>query len=339
MAGGSVGNRRVVRRPYFFEIFILANLAALVVITRDLRPVVLTNIPVSLELIPQIAGPGALGVALALIVAFFRGTARRYLRVIRSAGWLLDTVRMVLAAVMTSHVYFWIKLLVPILNERDFDQLLWNLDQSLFFGFAPALLFADLFSHPAAMRVIDWSYAKVFFTSFTVAFMFFLAVPSRRVRMAFITGSSILWIAGAWIYLIAPSLGPALRFPELWAPYAESLRVTVYSQALLMDNYRKVLMWKQGASEGVHYMLGVAAFPSLHVGFQTYLFLWMRHLWVFGQIVFGIFVLAIAVGSVVTGWHYLIDGIAGALLALTAYLAGARLWRTREYFRLRAALR
>ncbi|HEX6176973.1 MAG TPA: phosphatase PAP2 family protein [Thermoanaerobaculia bacterium] len=340
MVGGRVGNRRVVRRPYFFEIFIFVNLVVAVLVTRHLRPVVLTNIPTSfVELLPQIVIPGVVGVAISLAVAAFRGKAASYLRVIRSRGWLVDTARMIIATILTSHIYFWIKLLVPILHHRDFDQFFWNLDQSLFFGFAPALLFADLFSHPVAMRAIDWSYGRIFSYSFTLAFMYFLSAPSRRVRMAFMSGSAILWLAGAWLYLAVPTLGPALRFPELWSAYASSMPSTTYLQTMLMDNYRKVLLWQQGASVGVHSMLGVGAFPSLHVGFQTYVFLWMRRLWTFGEIVFGIFVVTILIGSVVTGWHYLIDGIAGAVLALLAYLVAARWWRTREFFRLRGATR
>jgi len=65
----------------------------------------------------------------------------------------------------------------------------------------------------------------------------------------------------------------------------------------------------------------------------------MRRLWVYGEIVFGVFLLIIMIGSVVTGWHYLIDSIAGALLALGGYLLGSRLWSIREWRRLRAALR
>ena len=42
-----------------------------------------------------------------------------------------------------------------------------------------------------------------------------------------------------------------------------------------------------------------------------YVFLWLRRLWTWGQVMFGFFVLAILLGSMVTGWHYLIDGLAG----------------------------
>ena len=75
--------------------------------------------------------------------------------------------------------------------------------------------------------------------------------------------------------------------------------------------------------------MGIAAFPSLHVGFQTYVFLWMRRLWTSGEVLFGIFVVVIFLGSMITGWHYFIDGVAGAALALGCYVLFDRLERRR----------
>ena len=82
-------------------------------------------------------------------------------------------------------------------------------------------------------------------------------------------------------------------------------------------------------------LFGIAAFPSLHVGFQTFVFLWFRRLWLSGQIIFAIFVLLIFLGSVITGWHYLVDAYAGLLLAAIAYGVPARVFRIREWARLR----
>ncbi|HUP44644.1 MAG TPA: phosphatase PAP2 family protein [Thermoanaerobaculia bacterium] len=340
MAGAVARNRRVMRRPYFYEVFVLVNLAGIVVMTSHLNPVVLGTLPDTLgDLALQMGAYTLAGVVVRSIVARWRGGWPEYLRILRSGGWLLDTARLILFAALLSHTYFWIKLLVPILNPRDFDQMLWDLDQRMFFGFAPAVLFADLFSHPLAMRAIDWSYAKIFIASIALAFAFFLSAPARRLRVAFMTGTAILWLAGVWLYLLVPSLGPAFRFPELWIPLADSLPTTHQLQAALMDNYRRVLQWRDGPSPDVQLMFGVAAFPSLHVGFQTFAFLWMRRLWIYGEIVFGIFLLTIVIGSVVTGWHYLIDGVAGALLALVAYVISARLWRIGAWLRLRTATR
>ena len=332
--------RRIVRRPYFFEAFTLANLALIFILTSRANPFVLTTMPTTFRsFIPTLLGYTVAGVVIRCIVAAARGELKGYLRHIRTVGWLVDTIRLVVFGATMVHAYFWIKLVVPLMGPRLLDQELWDLDQAMLFGFSPNILFLEIFSQPVAMRVIDWSYARIFFASMTVAFVFFLSSPSRRVRVAFSTGNSIMWLIGSWLYMLVPSLGPAFRFPEVWMPFEQGLPLTQHFQAVLMANYRQVLQLPLGTAKDVQLMLGIGAFPSLHVAFQTYAFLWMRRLWIYGQIVFGVFAVLILIGSVVTGWHYLIDGVAGIVLAAISYLVAARLWNLREWRRLRTATR
>jgi membrane-associated phospholipid phosphatase len=98
---------------------------------------------------------------------------------------------------------------------------------------------------------------------------------------------------------------------------------TQHLQRLLMTNYRAVQLSLGASSEPINIFFGVAAFPSLHVGFQVLAFFWMRRLSRWGTL-FGLLALFTLIGSVVTGWHYLVDGLAGALLAWAAYTAAQR---------------
>jgi hypothetical protein len=331
-----IADRRVHARPYFVEIFALANFLLILLLIWRAKWLVLSTLPKTLLYFGgTLLIYAALGVIIRCIVAAIRGNLRRYVARIRTSGWLTDLVRMVVFGSVVAHTYAWIKLVVPLVHGRSYDQMLWDLDQAMFFGFSPNVLFINLFGHPTVMQVIDWTYARIFFASMTVAFGFFLSEPSRRLRIAFNTGNSVMWCAGAWLYMLIPSIGPAYRFPDLWLPLSSVLPITQNTQRLLMSNYQNVLRLPSGGSGDVQLMLGVAAFPSLHVGFQTFSFLWMRRIWISGQVIFGIFVLAILIGSVVTGWHYLIDGIAGMLLAALSYWIPARMWRVRRWRRLR----
>ena len=92
----------------------------------------------------------------------------------------------------------------------------------------------------------------------------------------------------------------------------------------LMLNYTAILNYRGGVNVPVNVLFGVAAFPSLHVAFETLVLLWMRRLWRYGEVIFGVFTLIIFVGSIITGWHYLIDGLAGALLAAACYAVAVR---------------
>lgn len=331
-----IADRRVYARPYFFELFTVANLLLVMLVMERGQSLPIVTLPKTvMNFGGTLLAYTALGVIIRLLVAHWRGTTQEYLARIRSAGWLTDLVRLLFFGSMLAHTYAWIKLVVPLLHPRLYDQELWNLDQAMLFGYSPNVLFINLFGRSIAMRAIDWSYARIFFASMTVAFGYFLSEPSRRLRVAFHTGNTVMWIGGAWLYMLLPSLGPAYRFPEIWLPLATALPLTQASQAMLMRNYQNLLRLSSGATDNIHLMFGIAAFPSLHVGFQTFAFLWMRRLWIYGEIVFGIFVLAILIGSVVTGWHYLIDGIAGILVALVSYWISVRMGRIRRWLRLR----
>ncbi|HEX8154518.1 MAG TPA: phosphatase PAP2 family protein [Thermoanaerobaculia bacterium] len=329
----TASNRRIHPRPYFFEWFTLANLVLAIVFLRADRGFeVATNVNLAVNLVIHTC----VSVAIRGAVARYRGE-REYFRIVRSIGWITDTLRIIISATLVVFVYGWIKLVVPLHHPRLFDQELWNLDQTMLFGVSPNILVLDLFSNRALLRVIDWSYAYIFVASFVILMGYFLAEPSRRLRVAFTSGNSLMWIAGAWLYLLIPSLGPAYRFPDVYFAYADALKRTQYLQALLMRNYQNVIRVAshRPATAPISIMFGIGAFPSLHVGLQTFAFFWMRKLWTAGEVLFAIFVFVILLGSLMTGWHYLIDGLAGFALGWLAYTVFARRARVDRWLTLR----
>ena len=326
-------------RPYFFELFAVANLVIIQVLLWPVRAPL-----ASLPRVVWVMGSGFLlqvsaGLVIRAVVAWRRQQLRAYLAVIRSPRWITDTLRIALFSGVFIHTYGWIKLAVPLLRSRLFDQELWDLDAMLFAGYSPSEFFLTLFSAPSVLRAIDWTYANVFFASLVIASVFFGSSPSARLRIAFMDSNVLLWLSGAWLYVALPSLGPAYRFPAVWLPLAALLDRTQTLQRLLMTNYQNVLQFARGVGRPVNVLFGVAAFPSLHVAFQTLVFLWMRRVWRWGGIVFGVFVVTILIGSIVTGWHYLIDGVAGILLAWLCYFASSRAHKMPRLFAIRIAAR
>jgi hypothetical protein len=314
-----------IARPYFFEVFTIANFLILLFVLRGvtskpfwtLGPLVLT---IALGVVVQTA----IGVAIRLAFAAIRGTAMELLAAYRSGGWLMDTLRLAIGGGLWTHTYGWIKLTTPVLHPHLYDQQLWNLDRAICFGYQPSFFVLSLFSAPAIMRLIDWTYAYVFFASVNIASIFFASSPDRRLRIAFMNSNALLWLTGGWLYVAVPSLGPAYRFPEVWVPLAPWLDRTQTFQRLLMTNYRNVLLSLRGVQRPINILFGIGAFPSLHVGFQMLAFLWLRRVTRWGGPVFLVFVFFIAIGSLVTGWHYLVDGLAGAALAWACYAAAQR---------------
>lgn len=318
-----LSNHVHVRRPYFFELFTLVNFAAIAIwMAPSLPP---QRWLVALIFLPVYLGLAIVGVLVRYVVARTRGRSHSLLRVFRSRRWLTDSVRLVVFSTWTTFTYGCIKLLVPIGHPRLFDRELWNLDARLFFGMSPNVFFVSLFGNPFVLKAIDWTYANAFLASLWIASMYFLSSPARRTRIAFMNSNCLLWLLGAWLYMLVPSLGPAYRFPDVWLPLAHSLERTQTLQRLLMTNYQAVL---HGAPANILY--GIAAFPSLHVGFVSLAFFWMRKLERWGSLLFGVFLVLIFVGSVVTGWHYLIDSLAGLALAWICYAAASRLSGSRR---------
>ena len=307
------------KRPYFVELFVAVNLIAVIAYAHQSLPLLGRPLKTVAGLVLSLAGQALLGIVIRCVVALLRKD-RAYLRTIRSAEWLTDTVRLVVAAALVIFVYGWIKLTVPVYHPTLFDQVLWDLDQLIGFGVAPTVFLLDLFGNGAFLRAIDWLYANIFFASTIVASAYFFSDPRKRIRVAFANGYAVLWIVGGWLYLAVPSLGPAYAFKDIWFAHGDTLKITQYFQAMLMRNYQNVIRAASGQpSGGVSIVFGIGAFPSLHVAFQTYVFLWMRRLWTSGEVLFGLFAVAIFLGSMITGWHYLVDGIAGAVLAYACY--------------------
>jgi hypothetical protein len=312
-------------RPYFFEVFTIANFVVLLVALRGMTFMPFWKLG---ALIPSVAAgflvQALIGMAIRLALAARRGTARELLATYRSPGWIVDTLRLAFFSGLWIHTYGWLKLTTPMLHSALFDQQLWNIDRTIFFGYEPNFFLLTLFSAPNVLRVIDWTYANIFFVSLNIVAIFMASAPERRLRIAFMNSNALLWLIGAWIYVAVPALGPAYRFPEVWLPLAPLLAQTQNFQRLLMSNYEAVLASMRGVSRPVEILYGVAAFPSLHVAFQTLAFLWMRRLTKWDASLFGIFAIFIFIGSIVTGWHYLIDGVAGAALAFLCYTAARR---------------
>lgn len=307
------------RRPYFFEILTVVSFAAIAIWMAPLQPARRWLASFSLAL--PFLGAALAGVAIRYILARRCGRGRAFLRVIRSPRWITDSVRLIFFCGLWTYTYCIIKLLIPLAHPRLFDQELWNLDTRLFFGISPNVFFVSLFSHPWALEAIDWTYSNVFLASLWIAAVYFLSAPSRRLRLTFMSSNVALWLIGAWLYMLVPSLGPAYRFPEVWLPLAAHLGRTQFLQRLLMTNYQTVL---QGRPGPISLVYGIAAFPSLHVGFVTLVWLWMRRSSKAAGLLFGTFTILIFIGSVVTGWHYLIDSIAGVVLARICYAVAAR---------------
>ena len=122
-----------------------------------------------------------------------------------------------------------------------------------------------------------------------------------------------------------PSLGPCFVLKD---DYTE-VRAAMPSQSATMDllfaHYGRIrALHRHPEGADISPYLGVAAMPSLHVGAQAFFMFFARRR---SKTLFAVFAVLTAITfftSVVSGWHYAIDGYAAVLLAWLCEVAGRR---------------
>jgi hypothetical protein len=312
---------------YAFEWFAVLSTALVVVFLRanhlrvGWRAFNLT-VPPMLWTLPKIL---VAGVAIHVVLTWFgRRSVRAYLVGFLRPASLLLWLRVCFATMLTAFAYPWLKVSVPLLNERLWDAELWRLDRWLHFGVAPNVFAVELFRNTPLVAPIDRWYA-LWITSIFVAWSWSAAHPEPSRRRNFALGCAILSSFGAWIYFSVPALGPCYAYPETFAPVRAELPHATAAQATLGANYAKMVAGRDGTLRQFNPFFGVAAMPSLHVGAHWLFALWARR-WAPRMFRLCVGVAALTfVGSIVTGWHYAVDGYVGALLAWGACHLAARL--------------
>ena len=135
--------------------------------------------------------------------------------------------------------------------------------------------------------------------------------------------SSLLLPAAARAQIVQPSVPGDVHVTDDFVPFL--MYHAVGTQGALAANYARMIAGRDGSLREFNPYLGVAAFPSLHVGAHWLFALWARR---HARPMFVPFAVATAltfVASVATGWHYAVDGYAGLLLAWLVVTVADRL--------------
>ena len=317
--------RIVARSLHFFEWLILIQLLAMHALfyfkgcgwqwwTLPVSFLTFGPYPVLLSL----AGMLFMGLGLGLWRRRLSAAGAYFQRLLTWEWWSL-TLRIWLGIVLSMHIYVWLKLYVPFINSNLLDTSIWEFEQSLLGGMSPNVFILELFKYPWALRGMDWAYPNLFQFGLLACLMIIPALPSRCLRLACATSYILMWTTGGWLHVLLPVMGPCYWFPSCWKPYAQWLPRTLHMQAELLKNYQELTLFGHGAGLQVHPAFGVAAMPSMHNANQALLAMWAWRLnrwagwgiWITFALIF--------LGSVITGWHYVVDSVAGAALAAAWY--------------------
>jgi hypothetical protein len=246
-----------------------------------------------------------------------RRPVRAYLRSASAAPWLWLWVRLWAACMLTSFVYFWLKVCVPLIHAQRFDEPLWRLDRLLHLGVSPTFLLQGVLPASGALRALDYWYG-LWLVTLVVGISFFAASADATLRRGVVLSCILVWAAGACLYAALPALGPIYAFPSAFEALPAEMPIAAAQQELLWSNYERVTGLAQGRADHTR---GVAALPSLHVAFHALFAFWAARSARDLLPVFALAALFTFVASVRTGWHYALDGYVGIAIAWLAYRA------------------
>lgn len=229
-----------------------------------------------------------------------------------------------------------IKAAVPELQPYVWDARLAAFDQALHGGVQPWQWLQPVLGHPLLTALLNAAYHLWFFLLFAMLYWLVFSTDRPQLRMRFLLCFMLCWIVlGNGVAVLLSSAGPC---------YYHLVQAGADPYAGLMDYLRsadrhfpvlaldvQTLMW-QGYQQKLGVSgLAISAMPSMHVASSVLLALLGWQLNRAAGIALTLFALLIMLGSVHLGWHYAVDGYAGALGAvllwrLTGWLQGAP-WR------------
>jgi len=241
--------------------------------------------------------------------------SRAALRNVRRERWTLGRAVAAGCALISFYVTYMayrnLKSVVPLLRPGDlFDRELADLDRALFGGHDPAALLHSLLGTGISTHVLSAAYV-----AFIVFLPLSLALPlvfSRDLQagLFYATALSANWVLGAATYFMLPALGPIYADPAAFAglPVSE----VTHLQDILLDQRLEFLQAPRTGTPQA-----IAAFASLHISMSLTAAI-AAHLLTLGRrakaglwIWFALTVLS----TVYLGWHYVLDDLAGLVIA------------------------
>ena len=231
-------------------------------------------------------------------------------------------LRLILAVQLVMATYTSVKQAIPMINPARYDGALIAIEKFIHFGINPAWMLAG--SNPPQwwLTILDKAY-YLWFPVKPLVIACFLTTRNWRKRNHFFAAYLSTWLVAVLIGLLWPSHGPCYVDASVF-PAAE-MRLCEYTQGWLGENYASLETIRAWGNGNLVFGCGLMAMPSLHVTICVLyvIFMWNeKPIWRWGSIIYASLIF---LGSLYSGWHYAIDGYAGALIAITVTWITAKL--------------
>ena len=227
--------------------------------------------------------------------------------------------------------YTTIKVRIPTLMPFAWDDTFAALDASLFLGTDPWKAFGWIYDNPALLRTVDFLYdlwAVLLVGGWITCFVAGGIEPARRLR--YCLSLMMTWfIGGNLLALLFSSAGPCF-YEHVGADPARYSDLMTHLRSLpdMRSPGMQDMLWQTFQQDGLG-IGGISALPSMHCA-TAFLYVLMFGRTLVWRAVTSAYFVVILFGSVILGWHYLMDGLAGIAVAYACWkisrLIAARLY-------------
>ena len=250
-------------------------------------------------------------------------------RALLDRGRLVRALPVLLALGVFMSAFTSLKTMIPLLHPYDWDPAFAAWDRMLHGGVDPWRLLHPWLARPEATVALNAAYNAWFFVMAAVTLWQVFRADDGRTRTQYLLTFVLLWaLLGTVLAAMFASVGPCfyqrlLGDPGTFGPLMAYLRATADSHPVWAMATQDRL-WSAYADGGLRLGSGISAMPSLHVATAVLFALagFRQARWL--GVALSLFAAAILVGSVHLGWHYAIDGYAGAAAALAVWAGVGR---------------
>jgi hypothetical protein len=214
-----------------------------------------------------------------------------------------------------------LKSFLPFVTDANYDGELLAAERWLFFGNDPAEMLHSLLGTGFVAEFLSAVYLA-FLTFVPISLAVALIWSNRlRVGLIYVSALSICWILGALSYYTIPAMGPVFADPQLFASLPET-GVSQLQETLLA--HRREVLADPNATNAVQ---SIAAFASLHTGVLLAAALVAQRWGAHAVVRHGLWTMLgfTVIATVYFGWHYLVDDLAGVVIALVAVFGAERM--------------
>ncbi len=233
---------------------------------------------------------------------------------------LINALPMLLVVTLFMQCFSSIKDIIPLVRPFSWDTTFAALDRTLHFGADPWRILQPVFGHWWASLGLNFVYNLWFFIIWFALIAMIFSEKADRLRMRFLLSFFLCWsIGGSFLAIVFSSAGPVyferLGFGADYAPLMAYLRNADSISHLWALDIQEML-WTAYIDGTSSVASGITAMPSMHVTSAVLIALLCREMSRPARIAGYLFAASIMIGSVHLGWHYAVDGYAGAALAV-----------------------